>query len=175
MGGDVPESSELSVTEYAVLGILAEGPSHGFALAKELGANADVGRILTVRRPLVYRALGRLVDHGLAEPVTTESSDSGPDRTIHRVTGRGRRRLRRWLTEPVAHVRDMRIEFLLKLAILRRSGTSPARLVRAQKDSLQPTLEALDDPQIDDHVEIWRRHNARAAGAFLDELEGMYD
>lgn len=174
MGGDVPESSELSVTEYAVLGILAEGPSHGFALAKELGANADVGRILTVRRPLVYRALGRLVDQRLAEPVTTESSDSGPDRTIHRVTGRGRRRLRHWLTEPVAHVRDMRIEFLLKLAILRRSGTSPARLVSAQKDSLRPTLEALDDPRTDDHVELWRRHNARAAGAFLDELERMH-
>lgn len=170
----MPGSSELSVTEYAVLGILAEGPSHGFAVAKELGANAEVGRILTVRRPLVYRALDRLVDHGLAEPVTTERSDSGPDRTIHRVTGRGRARLRRWLTEPVAHVRDMRIEFLLKLAILRRSDTSPARLVRAQKDSLQSTLEALDDPQTDDHVEIWRRHNARAAGAFLDELERMY-
>lgn len=170
----MPESSELSVTEHAVLGILAEGPSHGFAVAKELGANADVGRILTVRRPLVYRALDRLVDHGLAESVTTERSDSGPDRTIHRVTSRGRARLRRWLSEPVAHVRDMRIELLLKLALLRRSGTSPASLVRAQKASLQSTLEALDDPQTDDHVEIWRRHNARAAGAFLDELERRY-
>lgn len=170
----MPGSSELSVTEYAVLGILAEATSHGFAVAKELAANAEVGRILTVRRPLVYRALDRLVDQGLAEPVTTEKSDSGPNRTIHRVTRSGRARLRRWLGEPVAHVRDMRIEFLLKLAILRRSGTSPADLVRAQKDSLQPTLEALDDPQTDDHVEIWRRHNARAAGAFLDELEKMY-
>ena len=170
----MPESSELSVTEYAVLGILAEGPSHGFAVAKELVANAEVGRILTVRRPLVYRALDRLVDQRLAEPVTTEKSDSGPNRTIHRVTGRGRTRLRRWLDKPVDHVRDMRIEFLLKLAIIRRSGRSPARLVRAQKESLQSTLEALDDPETDDHVEIWRRHNARAAGAFLDELEQMY-
>ncbi|MFP4074844.1 MAG: PadR family transcriptional regulator [Actinomycetota bacterium] len=170
----MPESTELSVTEYAVLGILAEGPSHGFAVARELGANAEVGRILTVRRPLVYRALDRLVDQRLAKPVTTEKSDSGPNRTIHRVTGHGRKHLRRWLSKPVDHVRDMRIEFLLKLAMLRRSGTSPADLVRAQKDSLQPTLAALDDPQSDDPVEIWRRHNARAAGAFLDELERMY-
>lgn len=170
----MPETSELSVTEYAVLGVLAAGPSHGFAVAKDLGADADVGRIITVRRPLVYRALDRLVHNGLAEPVTTERSDSGPKRTIHRVTGRGHERLRSWLGEPVAHVRDMRIELLLKLAILRRSGDSPVDLVRAQKDSLQPTLEALDDPQTDDHVELWRRHNARAAGAFLDELEQMY-
>ncbi|HEY7824307.1 MAG TPA: PadR family transcriptional regulator, partial [Acidimicrobiia bacterium] len=65
----MPESSELSVTEYAVLGILAEAPSHGFAVAKELDANTEVGRILTVRRPLVYRALDRLVDQRLAESV----------------------------------------------------------------------------------------------------------
>jgi len=170
----VPGTSELSVTEYAVLGILAEEPSHGFAVAKELGANSEVGRILTVRRPLVYRALDRLVDQRLSELVTTEKSDSGPNRTIHRVTEQGQARLRHWLDEPVAHVRDMRIKFLLKLAVLRRSGRSPAGLVRAQKEFLQPTLEALDDPQTDDHVEIWRRHNARAAGAFLDELERMY-
>lgn len=166
--------SDLSITEYAVLGVLAEKPSHGFAISKELSAKGDVGRILTVRRPLVYRALDRLVDGGLARPVQVEKGDAGPKRVVHRVTRAGRRELATWLDEPVGHVRDMRIEFLLKLVLLRRAGSSPARLVAAQRASLEPTLDALDDPHTDDPVEIWRRHNARAAGTYLEELTAIY-
>ncbi|MGH3650119.1 MAG: PadR family transcriptional regulator [Acidimicrobiia bacterium] len=166
--------AELSVTEYAVLGVLAEGPSHGFAISRELAMDGEVGRILTVRRPLVYRALDRLVGEGLAVVVHTEQG-GGPRRVIHRVTEKGRRRLRLWLTEPVGHVRDMRIGFLLKLALLRRSDRSPLSLIRGQQRTLRPTLAALDEPGSDDHVELWRRHNALAAAAYLDDLEDLYD
>lgn len=166
--------SDLSVTEYAVLGLLAEGPRHGFALAKELRADTDVGRILTVRRPLVYRALDRLVEHGYAEPAHVEQGDSGPNRAIHRVTPGGRRRLYRWLDQPVEHLRDIRLDFLLKLALLHRSGRSTRRLISAQRDSLHPTIEALDEADARDHVVLWRSHNARAARAYLDEMLSLY-
>lgn len=166
--------TDLSVTEHAVLGLLAEGQSHGFALSKQLEADADVGRILTVRRPLVYRALDRLVDRGLAEPVSTEKGNSGPNRVIHRVTREGRRELGSWLNRPVAHVREIRIEFLLKIGLLLRAGRSPGPLIAAQRRSLESTLAALDDPVTDDHVESWRRHVARAASVFLDELDDGY-
>lgn len=168
-------SLNLSVTEYAVLGVLAERPSHGFALSKEFGPESDVGRVFTVRRPLVYRALDRLVEAGFADPVGTEKGE-GPQRVIHRTTAGGRRRLRRWLGEPVDHVRDLRIEFLLKLTLLRRAGTSPLELVREQRDALDPTLTALDDSEVDpdDHVELWRRHNAVAAAGYLEDLERVY-
>ncbi len=170
------EQLRLSVTEYAVLGVLAEGQSHGFAIARELGPAGEVGRLYTVRRPLVYRALDRLVDVGCAEPVVTEKGDAGPNRVIHRVTPKGRRMLKSWLERPVDHVRDLRIEFLLKLALLRRSGKSPLELIRAQKTVLDPKLTALDDPGVDnlDHVELWRRHNAAAAAAYLEDLETIY-
>ena len=106
---DRMSTTRLSITEYAVLGVLAEGPSHGFAIAKQLDSSAELGRVFTVRRPLVYRALDRLVEVGYAEAVSTEKGAAGPNRVIHRVTPPGRRRLRRWLTEPVEHVRDLRI------------------------------------------------------------------
>lgn len=167
--------SELSVTEHAVLGLLAEGPSHGFALARQLSVEEDLGRIYTVRRPLVYRALDRLVDNGLAEPMHAEKGDSGPTRVIHRVTPAGRREVRRWLNRPVEHVRDIRIEFLLKVALLRRSRQSPTPLVKSQRASLEPTLRALDDAATHDHVEIWRQHSARAAAAYLEDLASIYD
>ena len=163
-----------SPTEFAVLGILAEGPSHGFAISKLLDAEKDVGRVLTVRRPLVYRALDRLVGAGYAEPVATERGGAGPQRTIHRITRRGRRCLDSWLTEPVEHVRDLRIEFLLKLILLRRSGRSPIELIAAQRAALEPTLNALEDTAPEDPVELWRRHNAAAAGAYLEHLERLY-
>ncbi len=168
-------AARLSMTEYAVLGVLAEGPSHGFAVSKELGADGEIGRVFTVRRPLVYRALDNLVEAGYARPVTIEKGE-GPQRVIHGITAGGRRRLRRWLDEPVEHVRDLRIEFLLKLALLRRAGDSPLDLIRVQKAALDPTLTALDDldPHRDDHVEIWRQHNAAAASAYLEDLETIY-
>ena len=167
--------SRLSVTEYAVLGVLAEKPSHGFAIAKELEPTADLGRVFTVRRPLVYRALDRMADIGYVETATTEPG-SGPQRIVYRVTRAGRRRLRRWRSEPAAHVRDLRLEFLLKLALHRRAGDSPLELIRAQRAALAPTIAVLAeaDPDRDDHVELWRRHNARAALAFLDQLETLH-
>ena len=167
---------ELSLTEYAVLGVLAEHPVHGFAISKALAPAGQVGRVLTVRRPLIYRALDRLVEAGLAAAVHTEPGDAGPERIIHRITPTGKRRLKGWLAEPVQHIRDMRIEFQLKLTLLSRSGQSPLTLVRAQRDVLQPTLAALDGitDEPPDHVELWRQHNAAATDAYLRHLEAVY-
>jgi DNA-binding PadR family transcriptional regulator len=167
---------EPSLTEYAVLGLLAEGPTHGFAISKALQSDTEVGRVITVRRPLVYRALDRLVDAELAEPAHTEPGAAGPNRVVHRVTRAGRRRLHSWLDRPVAHVRDMRIEFQLKLALLQRLGRSPLELVVAQRETLDPTLAALDVPASGpvDHLELWRRYNAAAADSYLESLERRY-
>lgn len=169
------ETPELSLTEYAVLGVLAERPAHGFAISKALAPDGPIGRVLTVRRPLTYRALDRLVESGLAAAVHTEPGDAGPERVIHRITPTGRRRLKHWLTEPVQHIRDMRIEFQLKVTLLSRSGQSPLALVMAQRAVLQPTLAALDSTPEDrpDHVELWRQHNAAATDAYLRHLERL--
>ena len=167
------EPTRLSLTEYAVLGVLAGGPSHGFAVAKQLAADGEVGRVLTVRRPLVYRAMDRLVESGLVESLRSEPGRAGPQRVIHRVTSEGRHLLGAWLDEPVHHIRDMRIEFLLKVELLSRSGRSPLTLIRHQRAALDPTLAALEEAASRDPVEVWRRHNAAAAAAFLDDLESM--
>jgi hypothetical protein len=121
--------------------------------------------------------LDRLVEARLAEPIHTEPGDAGPQRVIHRVTPTGRRRFRNWLGQPVEHVRDIRIEFQLKLAFHQRSGLSPLPLIRAQQETLQPTLVALDSSSGEgpDHVGLWRRYSAQGAAAYLEHLEGIYD
>ncbi|MCB0996264.1 MAG: PadR family transcriptional regulator [Acidimicrobiales bacterium] len=163
---------EPSLTEWVVLALLAESPMHGFAVGKELRPDTDLGRVLTVHRPLVYRALDRLVAAGLAEPHHTEPGDAGPNRTLHRPTRRGRARLDRWLDRPVDHIRDLRIEFVVKLRLNQRRGRDATRLVTAQRAALGPTFERLARAPDDDVVDSWRRHNAAAARSFLDDVAG---
>ena len=166
--------AELSLTEHAVLGVLAEGRTHGFAIARRLSSEGDLGKVFTVRRPLVYRALTRLVEANLAEAMHVEAGDAGPNRVVHRITRRGRNELRRWLDQPVDHVRDLRLELMLKLALLARSGRSAGDLVGRQREVLRPTLAALEAAGSEEPVEMWRRHIARAADAYLAELANLH-
>ena len=161
---------DLSLTEWVVLALLAEGPTHGFGIAKELRADADLGRIITVHRPLVYRALDRLVAAGLAEPHATEPGDAGPTRTVHRITKAGDDAVARWLAQPVAHIRDLRIEFLAKLRLNQRRSRDAHRLVAAQRIALADTFDQLTGDEPADVVERWRRSSAIAARSFLDQL-----
>ncbi len=162
---------EPSLTEWVVLALLAEEPSHGFALAKEVEVGSDLARIITVRRPLVYRALDRLVAAGLAEPQHTEPGNAGPTRTVHGLTRSGRDAVDRWLSTPVAHVRDLRIEFLVKLRLGERRGIDVGPLVASQREALAVALANLSRHRsTPDVVDRWRHHNAAAVEAFLCDI-----
>ncbi len=167
-----------SLNRWVVLALLVEEPAHGFALARALDADGDLGRILTVRRPAVYRAIDQLVDDGLIEPIQTEPGDAGPDRTVYRPTAVGRSDLDGWLASPVAHVRELRVGFLLKLRLLERRGRSSRRLITAQRRALDETIERLIDRPTGpdaDVVDRWRSHNAAAVARFFDELQHPHD
>jgi DNA-binding PadR family transcriptional regulator len=165
----------ISLTEWAVLAALAERPAHPFAVARLLGKDGDLGRVLTLRRPLVYRAADRLTAAGLCRPDHTEPGEGGPERTVYRATAAGRRALADWLAEPVRHVRDLRTEFMLKVRLTVRAGHSPLRLVKAQQAALAPLFAGLATaPTDEDEVSLWRYHNAAAARAFLDALASRY-
>src|ERR1700737_4795620 len=91
---------DLSLGEWAVLGLLATAPAHGFALAKELKADARWGRIWTVPRPLVYRALIELEARRLISMDRAEESRLGPRRAVYQATPSGKAAFSRWLNEP---------------------------------------------------------------------------
>lgn len=166
---------EPSLHDWAVLGVLAAGPAHGFAVSKALAAGGDLGRVWTVTRPQVYRSLERLADLGLVEPREREPGDAGPERTVLALTSAGRARLRRWVAEPVAHLRDVRAELLLKLLLADRLGVDRAALVAAQRDAFAPAVAALADAAAsssgdDAIVAAWRHESALAVARFLDRL-----
>ncbi|MGH8974624.1 MAG: PadR family transcriptional regulator [Acidimicrobiia bacterium] len=163
---------DLSLTEWAVLGVLATAPAHGFAVARQLQAPAPVGRVWTVPRPLVYRAIGRLEDQALIHPRATEPGAGGPQRTVYRIGRRGRAALDRWLRTPVDHLRDVRSELLLKLVLCARHGVEPRQLVESQQEVFRGHLAALDVPagRPVDPVDLWRHESAQAVARFLGGL-----
>jgi DNA-binding PadR family transcriptional regulator len=165
---------ELAPGEWAVLGLLAEAPAHGFAISKALASGGEIGEVWSLPRPLVYRALGMLKDRGLVRSVVTEAGQ-GPNRTILTATQAGREELGRWLEEPVLHVRDARSLLLLKLVYAERSGRDTRPLLERQRDLLRPIVEAhrqrlSEATSWHQTIELWRSECMDAVLVFTEKL-----
>src|ERR1700722_16332972 len=117
---------QTTIGEWAVLALLCERGTHGWTLVRALQSGGEIGRVWSIKRPLVYRTIDQVIDAGLVERAGAELGDRGSSRTLLHATRRGRRARDRWLAEPVAHVRDLRSELLLKLLFAERSGRDRA-------------------------------------------------
>lgn len=164
------EHPELLLGEWACLGILCQGPAHGFAVAARLKPDGDVGRVWTMSRPLTYRALDQLVAKDCVKAVAEEPGIAGGNRTILAPTRTGRARFRTWAVTPVRHLRDLRSELLLKLVLADAVGIDADRLVEAQRAAVAGLAAALGDPDPSDVVALWRHESAQAAVRFLARL-----
>lgn len=165
---------DMSLPEWLVLTILSQRSAHGFAVAHLTAADGDLGRVWQIPKAVVYRAIGRLLDAGLIAPEGTEPGQ-GPQRTVYTATDDGRDAAARWLHAPVEHVRDIRSELLLKLALLDRAGENPEVLLQAQRTVLEPIVVAIEARRassagFDATLLAWRRANALAALDFLDTI-----
>jgi PadR family transcriptional regulator AphA len=170
---------ELLPGEWAVLGVLAEGgPSHGFAIARELTPEAELGSIWTVARSRVYRVIDDLVAIRFVRTAGVASGNRGPRRTLVEATAEGRAALGLWVETPVDHVRDLRAELLLKLALLHRAGVDPGRLLRAQRTTLRAMARRLEQrvaaaEGFDRVVAAYRVETVRGALRFVEgQLQG---
>ena len=163
----------LLLGEWACLGVLARGPAHGYDVAAHLSAAGDVGRVWSLSRPLTYRALDQLQQRELITAVGEERGKAGGNRTILAPTRRGQAALRRWLGQPVAHLRDVRDELLLKLVLCDIAGVDPRPLLTAQRAHFEPMVQSLAAARRrspGDPVEAWRYDSSRAVLRFLDRM-----
>ena len=165
---------DLGLAEWVVLAVVDEHPTHGFAVATLTGRDGELGRVWRIPRPVVYRALSRLTEAGLVAPSGVESGP-GPQRTPFVTTARGHDDVDRWLEAPVSHVRDLRSQFLLKLALHDRRGSDPRGLIARQRAMLVPIAEALTEDRstssgFDDVLLAWRQSTTSAVLMFLDGL-----
>ena len=169
----VPTSTPSLLADYwAVLGLIAERPTHGYAIATLLARDGQVGQVWTLERNEVYNTINKLIGLELVKEDGIEPGRGGPGRTLLRATPAGRRQVRKWLGEPVEHVRDFRNLLLLKLLLLDRSRRDPTPLIDAQQAKLTSLLEGLEAEGdwadgFDRVVIQWRTTSCRAALEFL--------
>jgi DNA-binding PadR family transcriptional regulator len=166
---------ELAPGEWSVLALLAEEAGHGWALARQMARDGEIGRVWALGRPLVYRALELLEERGLIEPAGSERGVRGPNRTVFRATPGGREALAEWLEEPVEHVRDVRSLLLLKLVLIDRAGLDRTPLLNAQRELVVPGVRQLEQrlEESSGSEAIFVRFRLESTRAVVDFIDGL--
>lgn len=137
----------LTPAEHAMLGLVLLAPRHGYEIAAHFGPEGDLGLVCQVPMSLLYAQLKRLETLGYLAG-TTEPQPNRPPRRVYRITPEGEAEFWRWLDQPVRRIRDIRIDFLLKLffsARLPQHDTDD--LLRRQIAACRDYLAALEARQ----------------------------
>ena len=163
----------LSLAEGLVLCLVGEGPTYGLILAGQLAPDGSLGQVWSVPKAMVYYTLQQLGLVGLIRATGEQQASRGRARSVCEITPAGRAAADAWLGTPVDHVRDVRSELMVKLALHDRAGTNSRPLVRAQLARLVPAAAALDDrlrtaAGFERTLVLWRHEAMTATLEFLD-------
>lgn len=127
--------------KFALLGLLASDPKHGYDLKNEL--EQALGGHWEINFGQIYTTLARLERDKLVQ-VAAEDED-GRGKKTYRITAAGRKELAAWLAEPVAKPRQLRDEFFIKLIVGRLTGeTGIPRLIDNQRQAYLAQLRDLN-------------------------------
>ena len=131
----------LTPTAYAILGLLRERPMHGYEIAQHFKPEADLGQVVPSDMSTIYTFLKDLQEHGLirGERVTVGAR---PPRTVFSLTAEAEPLFLDWVRRPVARMREVRLDFLLKLYFTQQFAPAEAKaLVKAQIAACHDYLE----------------------------------
>jgi PadR family transcriptional regulator AphA len=129
--------------EYALLGLLARTPAHGYELNKQLKTLPALGRVWYLKQANLYALLDKLEGQGLIE-VQRLDETGYPPRKIYALTSAGEKALSSWVKMPVDRPREMRQEFLLRLYFARQhSHQAASELLEKQRQILEGWLEEI--------------------------------
>lgn len=127
-----------------ILGILAEGPAHGYDIKQAHDRHFPGAKPLAYGQ--VYAALATLEREALVEVVETVR-EAGPDRMTYAITGAGRDTLAEWLsaTEPAGpYAAD---ELVRKTVTALRLGQDAAGFLASQRQVHLSAMKGLLDLQ----------------------------
>ena len=106
-------------SEFALLGLLYNGPAHGYELHKHITNPNGIGLIWGVKIANLYAQLAKLESKGWIAGVIQQEEDR-PARTQFHLTQEGNKAFTEWITQLVPHPRDFRQEFMLRYYFLAR-------------------------------------------------------
>jgi len=170
---------EATPAEYALLGLLAlsDDRRHGYDLSREFQPGGALAGVIRLEPAMLYHHLKRLEGRGWTE-ATREPIPNRPPRQSYSMTAAGTDALDRWLAEPVAHTREVRLEFLVKLYLAHLRGPQLAgRLIAEQRAILTGLAASLREQgsrfppeSFPAAVNALRLAQTEAALAWLDSL-----
>ena len=131
--------------QYAILGLLHDQPAHGYDRQRVFSLEGDLNGVVSVGQPALYAALKDLAARALV--IGVEARDGArPPRTVYSLTPTGESEFEEWARTPVRRLRQVRLDFLLKVYFARRRGERELRaLVDAQIKACHDYLSALED------------------------------
>lgn len=128
----MPSQKQNLTIEMALLGFVRQRPMHPYELFQQVQACDGLGCIWRIKQSHLYAVLDRLEAEGYLS-CHLEGQGSRPPRKILSLTEQGEAIFTEWLTTPVAHGRDIRLEFLAKYYFARREGPSVATQLLARQ------------------------------------------
>lgn len=165
-------------SSYALLGLILNKPHHGYELYQDLSNATGLGQVWHLGMSQMYAELKTLEASGWVKS-TLELQDARPSKKVFELTKAGRAAFREWMTTPARGMREMRIEFIVRLYFARLEGSIAVNeLIKRQEKSLCAELESLqatttkDTPsQFEKAVVSFRASQIQAAIAWLKSLK----
>ncbi len=143
---EMSNGGEAASLEVALIGFVRQRPRHGYEVYRLLTGTPELRRIWRLKQSRLYAMLARLEADGLLHSDLAPQAGR-PARKVFRPTEGGAAAFDRWLTQPVAQPREMRLAFMLKLYFALRDGPETARrLLSAQQATCAAWPDMRPDP-----------------------------
>jgi DNA-binding PadR family transcriptional regulator len=117
-------------TPVALLGLLQQGPRHGYDLKREHDTRFPLAKPLAFGQ--VYATLQRLERDGLVVVSETQAGD-GPERTVYALTAAGAEHVRAWASEPEPPAPHVANVLYTKLVVAQLAGQDGATYLDTQR------------------------------------------
>lgn len=130
--------------EHALLGFVRQQPMYGYEIYQQLLASRELGLVWNIKQSMLYALLTRLEQEDYLSS-TLEAQDKRPARKMLHITEQGIHAFDHWVSSPVKHGRDFRMEFLAKLYFANQTGSSQAQhLIEQQQAASNARLHELN-------------------------------
>lgn len=168
--------------EHVLLGFLRQRPMHAYEMHQTLMQAEEMGLVWHVKQSQLYAHITRLEDEGYVTSVI-EPQQARPARKVLHLTPAGEAAFARWVSTPVEHGREFRLEFLAKLFFASQldrktldallDGQREAN--SSQIDQLNQTIaELAPERHFDRLVLRFRVGQLEASLAWLDECAATF-
>lgn len=145
-------------SEFALLGLLLDGPKHGYELARRFSPETPLGDICHLEMSMLYALLKKQEKAGYIEAQLESQGTRPPKRTFH-LTDLGRATFMDWVRAPVSRTPEIRLDFLVKLYFARQLGSDDVgALIGRQIEVCRSLLDRLQRGEIlgDDGEEVFQ-------------------